>query len=63
MNGGYLDNDIRIKLIKRRLKKDCKMKAVILALLESIGVLQVTVERLRFCSLWLPGQRKLQTVR
>jgi len=50
MNGGYLDNDIRIKLIKRRLKKDCKMKAVILALLESIGVLQVTVERLRFCS-------------
>lgn len=26
---GNLDNDIRIKLIKGRLKKDCKMKVVI----------------------------------
>lgn len=34
---GNLDNDIRIKLIKRRLKKDCKIKVVILALLESVS--------------------------
>lgn len=33
---GNLDNGIRIKLIKRRLKKDCKTKVVIMSLLESV---------------------------
>ena len=50
---GNLDNDIRIKLIKRRLKKDCKIKVVILPLLESISVLWFVwcfVKRPRFCS-------------
>lgn len=32
---GNLDNDIRIKLIKGRLKKDCKMRVVIPARLEA----------------------------
>lgn len=59
---GNLDNDIRIKLIKGRLKKDCKMKVVIPAPLESMGILWVTVKRLRVCSKCIPRQRKLRTV-
>lgn len=58
---GNLDNDIRIKLIKRRLKKDCKIKVVILALLESISVLWFVwcfVKRPRLCSGCTPRQRK-----
>lgn len=59
---GNLDNDIRIKLIKRRLKKDCKIKVVILALLESISGLWYVwcfVNGLRFCSQCTPRQRKV----
>lgn len=59
---GNLDNDIRIKLIKRRLKKDWKIKAVILALLESISVLWFVccfMRRLRFCSQCISRQRKV----
>lgn len=59
---GNLDNDIRIKLIKRRLKKDCKIKVVILALLESISVLWFVwclMKRPRFGSPCIPRQRKV----
>lgn len=59
---GNLDNDIRIKLIKRRLKKDCKIKVVILALLESMSVLWFVwrfMKRQRFCFQCITRRRKV----
>lgn len=57
-----LDNDIRIKLIKRRLKKDCKMQVVTLAILELISVLWFLwciMKRPKFCSQCIQRQRKV----
>lgn len=59
---GNLDNDIRIKLIKRRLKKDCKTKVVIVSLLESISVswfVWCFRKRPRCCSQCIPRQREV----
>lgn len=54
---GNLDNGIRIKLMRRRLKKDGKMKVVILVLLESWFV-WCFVKGLRFSSPCVPKQKK-----
>lgn len=59
---GNLDNDIRIKLIKRRLKKDCETKGVIVSLLESVSVswfVWCFMKRLECCSQCTPRQRKV----
>lgn len=59
---GNLDNDIRIKLINRRLKKDCKTKVVIVSLLESISVswfVWCFMKSPRCSSQCIPRQRKV----